>query len=132
MFNIDRDMKITITRGDDSGYHSLFINEGSKEQPIRYVLKQDDKLYLGIFEPNGKFENALVKQIYTSDNLNEDGDIQISFKSKDTLKLKPGLYYYQVKLKTKSSNINNEWPQEEDYINTIIGRTTFNIVEQIS
>lgn len=128
MFKIDLDGKITITRGDDSGYHALFINQGSVEFPIRYTLQEDDKLYLGIFEPNGKFENALVKQVYTKDNLNEHGDVKIYFSSDDTVGLKPGLYFYQVKLKTKQDYINGEWPHDE-FINTIIGKTAFNIVE---
>jgi len=133
MFNIDKDNKITITRGDDSGFVPLFINKGTDSFPLRYVLKDDDRVYVGVFQPSGKFEQALIKKIYTKDNLNLDGDVLISFDSSDTIGLKAGLYFYQVKIKTLETNIYDvgEWPTEEGkiFVNTVIGQTPFNIIE---
>lgn len=133
MFKIDLDGKITITRGDDSGFITLFINKGTSLSPLRYVLKDDDRVYLGVFPPSGTFEEALIKKIYTKDNLDSEGDVLIRLSSSDTVQLKPGLYFYQIKIKTLENSIYDvgEWPVEEgqEFVNTIIGKTTFNIIE---
>ena len=55
-------------------------------------------------QPNEQFENAIVRKIFTSANLDSNGDVIISLIPTDTLYLVPGKYYYQLKLLTTDSN----------------------------
>ena len=106
MLEINNDGLISMSRGD-SVKLPLFINSGSDLCPVRYVLKDTDKLYLGILEPNHSWENAILRKIYTKDNLNADGDVIIKLEPEDTEYLSEGIYYYQIKLLQVDEN-NNE------------------------
>ena len=98
MFTIDQDNAIRMSRGD-SLYFSVFLNTGTTLQPQRYTLGTGDILYFAVMEPNQKFENALIKKSYTSeDKKNENGDTIIEFTPEDTENVISGMYYYTVKL----------------------------------
>lgn len=120
MGNVDLDNKIRLTRGD-TFLTTLFLNQGTDFEPMRYVLEQDDKVYLGIMEPNQPFEYALIKKVYTKDNLTEDGDVLIRLEPEDTECLMPGKYFYQIKLAfTQKGKLQ---------INTVVDKTQFEIQE---
>lgn len=96
---------LTLTRGDTYSM-PLFLNKGTDNCPIRYVLQDTvlngrvigtDEIYVGIMEYNQPFECALVRKLYTKKNLNKYGDVIIDLKSNDTKCLHPGKYYYQIK-----------------------------------
>lgn len=89
---------VTVTRGD-SFYAPIFINSGSIMNPIRYHLREGDRLYIGITEPRKYFEHSIIKKVYDCRSMkNEVGDIMFMLDPSDTEFLVPGTYYYQAKL----------------------------------
>lgn len=115
MFNIGPNNQIQISRGD-SADTELFINSGTEFEVDQYIIEDTDKIYLGVMEPNQPFENAILKKVFTIEDLNEEGNLVIRFKPNDTVQLLPGTYYYSIKLTNK----------EEDVI-TLIPNTLFTI-----
>ena len=89
MFKIANNGIITVTRGDTFSL-PLFINMGNEFTPYRYELKENDRVYVGVMEPNKSFENAIIRKMYTKDDMNKNGDIEVRFESKDTQFLLPG------------------------------------------
>ena len=126
MFDISYDGIIRLSRGDTANI-TLFINQGTKIQPIRYYLKDNDILYFAISEPNQLFEDAIVKKIFTTEDstFTDDGDLIIKINSIDTEYLRPGTYYYEVKLRTNDVESDGNKYQ----VNTIISRRKFIIEE---
>ena len=105
MFRVSSTKIIEITRGDSFMY-PLFINVGSEMYPQRYSLKDGDTVYFAVMEPNQKFEDAIIKQVYTStDEETEDGDLIIKLKSDDTQHLHSGKYFYTIKVKFSDSEL---------------------------
>lgn len=92
---------ITMTAGD-SFYSVLFINKGTLISPVRYELQTNDKVYLSIMEPNQEFENGIIRKVYTSQDINADGDIEIYLSPEDTQNVIAGTYYYSVKLQMQN------------------------------
>ena len=113
---------IRLTRGDSFDV-PLFINRGDKCYPDRYYLQghPEATVYLGVMEPNQPFEKALIKKKFTNANLNEDGDVIITFEHTDTACLLPGKYFYEIKL---VRTINNQ-----TLVDSVIPKTQFNILE---
>ena len=117
MFDIINNGAIVINRVD-SAEAPLFINQGDKIRPIRYSLEEGEKVYLGVMEPNKKFEDAIIRKVFTKSDCNEFGDIVIKFEPNDTVNLIPGKYYYQIKASlfdTKGNNI----------VNTVVSKREF-------
>lgn len=144
MLTIARNGIITVNRGDDFSV-PLFINQRTELHPSRYVLTETDKVYFSIAltgtdcifdksqmtwtilnDENDSEEEPIIKEppiskTYTHSDLNENGDIVLKFTHEDSLKLRPGNYYYQIKAKITKNG--------EDYLNTIVKRTPFIILE---
>ena len=104
MFDIANNGIITITQGD---YVTtpLFINQGDKLHPIRYSLMSnpESELYLGVMDAFQGFEESLIRKKYTYQSPHtEQRDVIIELTSNDTQYLKPGKYYYEVKLNHKN------------------------------
>lgn len=118
MLDISQNNRIMVTRGDTFSV-PLFINQGTELKPIRYVLKDQDKIYFAIMRPNQPFECALVKKVYSKENINEYGDIVIEIEHDDTRCLEPGKYFYQIK-----AQLYNE-EKDKLEINTIVSKTEF-------
>lgn len=106
MFRISKNSKIIeLTRGDSFRY-PLFINVGSELCPQRYLLKDGDTVYFALMEPNQKFEDAILKKIYTfNDEETPEGDLIIKLNSMDTQYLSPGKYYYTIKIQFSMSDL---------------------------
>ena len=121
MFNISNNGIITVSRGDNFTVQ-LFINQGTELNPIRFTIGENCEVYLGIMEPNQKFEDALIKKRYTTKSLNKNGDIVVSIKHQDTACLVPGKYFYEFKLRALNPDTN------EYEVNTIIPKKEFNII----
>ena len=119
---ISNDNIITLSRGDTVNL-PLFINEGSDLLPILYELKDNDKLYLGVMEPNQPFERAIVKKIFTNQSKKDQNNlILIKLEHEDTRELIPGKYFYQIKLRKQN--------EDETYdIHTIVDKTLLLIIE---
>lgn len=105
MFDYSPQHIITVNRGD-SFELPLFINAGTIFEPIRYELKDGDKVLFAVKEPHQSFENAIVRKLFTNNDLNDEGDVIIKFGTSDTENLLPGIYYYAVKLQFADMNIN--------------------------
>lgn len=120
MFNINQG-KILITRGDCVDV-PLFLNQGTDTEIIRYRLKSTDKIYFGVMEPNQRFEDAIIKKVFTHDDLNEEGDVVIKIRTSDTENLLPGKYYYQIKLVMQDED-------ENRIVNTVVDKKEFWIDE---
>lgn len=103
MLSISNNGIITFVHGDNIEM-PLFINVGDEFNPIRYILTEDDKVYFSILQPHEQFEKAILRKIYTKDNLNENGDVIIKLSSDDTINLLPGSYYYEIKTNIKTNN----------------------------
>lgn len=117
---IDSNNIIALNRGDT--FTSLLsLNAGTDLNPIPYVLKDEDEVYMGVMEPDQPFENAILKKKFTKDNL-KGNDIYIRLEHTDTTCLLPGKYFYQIKLKIK--NEDNTYD-----INTVVPKTEFIILE---
>ena len=99
MLDISHDGIISMSRGDTIKM-TLFINAGTEIHPTRYELSEKDRIYVGICEPNQPFENAIVRQTYTSDDweLNDKGDLVVTISPEETEYLTEGQYYYIVKM----------------------------------
>lgn len=105
MFRVSSTKIIEITRGDSFMY-PLFINVGTEMCPERYLLKDGDVVYFAVMEPNQKFEDAILKKVYTAaDEETPDGDLIINLNSEDTQHLHSGKYYYTVKVKFSDSEL---------------------------
>lgn len=136
MVNIQNGI-ITMNRGD-TFYMPLLINIGveenknkSKQDPRNYIdryykITNKDTIYFALEEYNQPFEFALIRKVFTIDDVNEDGDVIIKFSSEDTQYLLPGEYYYEIKLR----HVENVNPyNEQEFIDTIVPRRKFIILE---
>ena len=125
MFNIAFNGIITVNRGDSFKF-PLTINFGSNLQPDTYGLKEHDKVYFAVMEPNQPFETALIKKKYRIYDMERDEDNQllIKFTPQDTQCVLPGKYYYQVKVQSVNPD------DVTDYtVDTVIDKTLFYILE---
>lgn len=113
---------MTIHAGDTI-IAPLFLNIGDIITPIRYVLKEDDRLYVGIMEPGQPFTHALIRKMLTKDDLNELGDPELKLTPEDTERVMPGLYYYEVKLLTHDEETG------EEVVETIISKKKIYVLE---
>ena len=111
---------VKLTRGDTLKL-PYFINANTEKDPVRYILTGDDTLYFALMEPNQKFEDAILKKVYTSESeKTEYGDLWIELKPEDTANLLEGKYYYTFKLKTDnqdgSYSVRTTTPEREFWI----------------
>lgn len=113
---------ITLNRGD-CFKAPLFINVGTKEEPIRLdALKFPEiEIYFGVYAIGDKFENSFIAKKFTYEDSNPKGDVIISIDPEDTLYRRPGVYLYSIKARMQSDAY-GEW------INTIIDGNRFYIV----
>lgn len=117
---------ITLHAGD-SFVAPLFLNAGDIIFPMRYSLKEGDKLYVGIMEPGQPFECALIRKVLTKDDLNVYGDPELKLSPEDTEKIMPGLYYYEAKLLMASDDSDDS--DDEVTIQTVIPKKKVYILE---
>lgn len=121
MASISNNLIIVLNRGD-SLQVPLFINCGAGLLTVRNTLGENDKVYLGVMSANKRFEEAIIKKVYTIDDVNEDGDVVIKLEPKDTEYVLSGTYYYEIKLQQFDDN-------GKEYVYTIVPRTKFIIIE---
>lgn len=97
MFELTDEQMIYLSRGDTCSF-TLTILTGNNLEGYRYIIKENDEIYLGVTEANQCFENAILKKKYTIADVDENGDVVISFSHNDTKCLEKGTYYYTIKL----------------------------------
>lgn len=121
MFDISENCIIKMSRGD-SFELPLFLNQGTDLKPMRYVLSDKDEIYVAVMECNQPFETALIRKKYTYADLNNNGDVIVSFNHEDTAQVLPDLYYYQIKLRKYIADNKYE-------VHTVVPKTKFFIEE---
>lgn len=118
MVHISNNGIISIHRGDSFSI-PLFLDMGIEGFPIRYNITQYTgvSLYLGVMTPFESFEKAILKKKYTSESItNENGDLVIEMSSKDTACLRPGKYYYEMKMLSNNGEVNTIIPKKEFFV----------------
>ena len=84
MLDIDRSGNITVNRGDTFNV-PLFIDCNKNIfYSVRFPLKEGDKIFFFLVEPNASIRHYLLKQTYTKEDVNENGDIMLKFLNQDT------------------------------------------------
>ena len=121
MINIDSNKVITISKIDNSSF-PVFINQGTGMQPIQYILSDTDQVIFYLIPCNLQLCYYLIKKTFTKDNLNEEGNVELSFNRDDFSKIPLGKYQYMVIL--KSYDLENS-----QMIKTIVPRTELFLVE---
>ena len=120
MLYIDSNGNIKLNRGD-SFKLPLFI-DASKDifNSIRMPILENDKITFYLLEGNNCLCRSLIKKEFTITDVNDNGDIIISFDSEDTKYLCPGIYFYEIKLSRIKDN--------KESIVTIVPRRKFVII----
>lgn len=121
VLQIDANNVITLTRGD-SGVARIFINAGTKLEPLKYILQETDVLYFGVMECNSNFEHGLIKKLYYSKDLDDKNNLYVYFLPEDTLNVVPGKYFYEIKLKRKLGS-------SDFLVDTVVDKTEFWVVD---
>lgn len=119
--NIDSNKVITISKIDNSSF-PVFINQGTGLEPIQYVLSDSDQVIFYLVPCNMQLCYYLIKKTFTIYDLNEDGNVELSFDRNDFKKISLGKYQYMIIL--KSYDLENK-----QIIKTIIPRTELFLVE---
>lgn len=107
MLNLTKNRVVTIKKGDSCSF-PLFINAGTQMKPLRFDLRDYPTAYIlfALMEPNQDFDKATLKKTYTYKDVNDNGDVVISFLPKDTAFLDYGKYYYEIKLYVPADGTN--------------------------
>lgn len=106
---------LTMHRGDTVSTYFL-INLGTKLEPEKYILQPGDNLYLSICEPNQLFEHGLIRKIFTYEDVDEFGLVNIKLDPSDTHYVLSGRYYIEMKLKLANGDVKTVYPKRKLYI----------------
>ena len=114
---INNDGTISINRGDVFKA-PLFINGGTKDNPIRYSIGEhiQSKVYFSIMEPNQDFYNGIIRRTYDYTDVNQHGDVVVKLTSSETKQLMQGKYYYQFKILMDDGTLNTITDREILYV----------------
>ena len=123
MFHISNSGIISLNRGD-SFKVPLFINIGTEEEPARVDFHKFPylEIYMGIMLPHQAFESAIIRKKFTVQDANDKGDIIITLTPEETLNLRPGKYFYEIKGRLEDSI-------DDEYVRTIINKTYFLVLK---
>lgn len=111
---------ITMTRGDSYIFDVTLFDEWNPNK--RWEIQEGDVVYFGIMLPHQKFEDAIIRKRFTYAQSKYPGRITIRLAPDDTVDLEPGVYFYAVKVKVNSINVDGE-PQTD--VITVINKTKF-------
>jgi hypothetical protein len=94
-----------------------------------YTLQGDDTLYFGLMDPGQHFEEALVRKVFTAEDVSSLEDFVLELDPEDTLDLLPGKYFYAIKLhldhmEEQITDIGYTF-KEVDKVVTLINKTKF-------
>ena len=117
---VKKDNMITMIRGD-SFKHLFRFETGRFPRKKRIVLNDGDLIYFGLMYPEDYFEHCIFKKEFTKEDFNSEGDFILRLEPEDTVWLKPGTYYYEIKILHESS--------EDVHLHTLIQKTRFIILD---
>lgn len=116
---------ITMTRGDTYSFDVTIFDEWDVTK--RFTIEDSDRIYFGLMLPHQKFEDAIVKKIWKGIDLlkttKQMGRLSIRLAPEDTIDLEPGVYYYAIKLKTTTVDL--ETLKKQIDVVTIVNKTKF-------
>ena len=125
MASISKNNIIVMNRADTFKF-PFTITIGDSINYFVYDLVPGDFVYLAVLEPNQQWEDALIKKVYDFTDFDYNyHQLTIRFNPEDTEYVKPGTYYYQIKLYRPKENVDDEF----EAIDTLIPRTKFIILE---
>lgn len=125
MFTVNSNMAIKMNRGDDVQF-PLFVNNGTRSNPIRYEFETDDgcEIYFYLLPVNLSYENFVLKKTFKTsgeiitqksptgvmvttyfETINQNKDMVITLDSSDTIDLEPQQYNYVVRAKILTEKI---------------------------
>lgn len=117
---------IVMNRGDSLEFKPHEIAFGDY---TNYELQGDDTLYFGLMDPGQSFEDALVRKVFTTEDISSLADFVLELEPEDTLDLLPGKYFYAIKLHLDhveySSSTQGYTTTEVDKVITLINKTKF-------
>lgn len=106
----------TLNRAD-TFIMPIIINKGTKLNPEKYILNNNDKLYIALLEPNQAFEDAILRKVITNkDKTDEFGNPLLVFNSSDTEYLLTGKYYLTIKLQQENNIVTTILPMKEFWL----------------
>lgn len=118
---------VVMTRGDslDLQFEKITLGEYAN-----YTLQGDDTLYFGLMDPGTYFEDALVKKVFTADDITTTlSEFILALSPEDTVDLLPGKYFYALKLHldhTETEQTDTGYVTlEVDKVITVINKTKF-------
>jgi hypothetical protein len=118
---------VVMTRGDslDLQFEKITLGEYAN-----YTLQGDDTLYFGLMDPGTYFEDALVKKVFTADDITTTlAEFILELSPEDTVDLLPGKYFYALKLHldhTETEQTDAGYVTlEVDKVITVINKTKF-------
>ena len=128
--NISNNNLIILNRGDTI-YLPVLINIGTTCNPNIYTLKNNDKVFLSVYEAHQPFERGIIRKICTAEDQNLEGYVNFKFEMNDTLNLLPGTYYYEVKLikALLDNDISSPLEDVSNEVKTIISKRKFIILD---
>lgn len=109
---------IKLNRGDTYEFELSITNDDGTP----YILKEDDKVYFGVMEPNDVFECSFLRKV-----LKAGDELKITLSHYDTCNLLSGLYYYSVKLEMNHTIF--ETGDRLHKVVTIINKTKFILLD---
>ena len=116
MYRIHKNNIITLIRGDSLKLKiDLTVTNADGDKEL-WQLEEGDILYFAIMEPNMSFDNAIIKKELTYLDY-DNGDIYVNLEPEITVDLKPGTYYYSIKV------------YYDGILDTIISNTKFIVTE---
>lgn len=102
MITLTNNNIIEITRGDTESIPIPIFYSTPDLVNISYFPGRYDKIFFAVMEPHKRFEDAIIKKVYTYQDVDQKtGVITVRIESIDTQFLKPGTYYYTVKILKK-------------------------------
>ena len=99
-----------MNRGDSKSLKINILNE--LEFPNNNI---NSNIFFGLMFPFQKFEDAIIKKIYSFSDLDSDGNLEVILNPKDTLLLDTGVYYYSIKVQ--------QIIEDKPVVTTIISKT---------
>ena len=119
---------IKLNRGDSFEFATRITDR--EDSSKNYILTEKDVVYFALLYPHQPFEKSCFVKGYTMEEQeSETGEITIKITPNDTRLLRPGVYYYTVKLQRGGTLDVIDDFDEPDEVRTIIDRTKFIVNE---
>lgn len=131
MIHQDLNNLIYLNKGD-SGSILVKLWKGCPAFPIPIDIKDSDLILFGVFEPCSCFENALIRKVFTKEDIDlKNNKLIINLLPKDTEYLIPATYYWTVKIVTQNEDsvITNYQTDNFTEVNTLVSNKKFIILE---